>query len=253
MNSQFVIANSSNPVTKDASGQLVTTSLAIAEGTKVQHKNVMELVRKYLADLDRFGGVAFETLPFETAGGDQEREVAILNEPQAALVIAFMRNTDIVIEFKVALIKEFFDMRSALSKPIVLTYPQALRQLADETEAKELAQEIARIAIETKAEIGNRREATAMNTASQATKKVTALQIELDQSKLFSSVKRMQMIYHGQKFDWRKLKSAAQEMHSEPIDIFDSNYGTVKSYHADVWLEVYALPIDVTTESGVPA
>ncbi len=96
-------------------GEPVTTSLAIAEGTQTQHKNVMELVRSYSEDLGRFGRVAFETQPFETAGGTQQREIALLNEQQSALVIAYMRNSEIVRQFKIALIKGFFDMRAQLS------------------------------------------------------------------------------------------------------------------------------------------
>ena len=39
----------------------LTSSEIIAEGVGNQHKNVIELVRKYQADLEEFGGVAFET------------------------------------------------------------------------------------------------------------------------------------------------------------------------------------------------
>ena len=46
-------------------GTPVTTTLAIAEGTQVQHKNVLELVRTYLDDLKEFGLVAFDTRPKE--------------------------------------------------------------------------------------------------------------------------------------------------------------------------------------------
>ncbi|MGC5352309.1 hypothetical protein ACPXAT_27135, partial [Klebsiella pneumoniae] len=50
-----------------------------------------------------------------TAGGKQQREIALLNEQQSALVIAYMRNSEIVRQFKIALIKGFFDMRAQLS------------------------------------------------------------------------------------------------------------------------------------------
>ncbi len=95
----------------------------------------------------------------------------------------------------------------------------------------------------TKAWIGHRREATAMSTASHAVKRAKRLQVELDRSKEYATVKRMEMLYHGQRFNWRHLKTTAGEMGIEPIDVFDTNYGTVKSYHADVWREAYALEI----------
>lgn len=100
----------------------------------------------------------------------------------------------------------------------------------------------AQLAISTKAEIGSRREATAMNTASQAVKKVNALQVELDRSQEWSTIKRMEIIT-GLKFNWRILKSAGIDLGIEPQEVFDPNFGTVKSYHADVWREAYALDI----------
>ena len=91
-------------------GEAVTTSLAIAEGTEVQHKNVLELIRTYQADLQEFGRVAFETAPFETAGGTQQREIAKLNEQQSTLLLTLMRNSEIVVRFKVRLVKAFFEL-----------------------------------------------------------------------------------------------------------------------------------------------
>ena len=112
----------------------------------------------------------------------------------------------------------------------------AARAWAEQYEARVLAES-------TKAQIGAKREATAMNTASQAVKKANQLQIELDKSMQYASVKRMEMLYHGQQFNWRLLKSAAADVGIPPIDVFDANYGTVKSYHADVWKEAYAVHI----------
>lgn len=98
-------------------------------------------------------------------------------------------------------------------------------------------------AIRTKAQIGDRKTATAMATASAATKKANKLEIELDRSRQYATVKRMEMLYHGQSFNWRLLKSASADVGVPPVDVFDANYGKVKAYHADAWMEAYALPI----------
>jgi phage regulator Rha-like protein len=93
-------------------GQAVTTSEVIAANTDNQHKNVLELVKQYQAQLEEFAGVAFETRSFKTPGGTQKREVALLNEPQATFLLTLMRNSEIVVKFKLALVKAFFALRA---------------------------------------------------------------------------------------------------------------------------------------------
>ena len=95
-------------------GQALTTSEIVASGVGIQHKNLLAIVRKYASDFDEFGRVAFETRPFETAGGTQNREVALLNEQQATLLVTYCRNSEVVRKFKIALVKAFYEMREQL-------------------------------------------------------------------------------------------------------------------------------------------
>lgn len=125
-----------NQIVTVYNGLAVTSSLAIAVGTDTQHKNVMELVRNYLADLEEFGRVAFETRPFETAGGAQKREVAVLNEQQSTLLLTYMRNSDIVRRFKKALVKAFFELAQQAKHLIPQSLPEALRLAADLADQK---------------------------------------------------------------------------------------------------------------------
>lgn len=95
----------------------MTTSLAIAEGTENTHDAILKMVKKYFSALQEFGRVGFEIEPFGTAGGVQTREVVFLNEPQATLLITFLRNSEIVVRFKVSLVKAFYEMRDRLTAP----------------------------------------------------------------------------------------------------------------------------------------
>ena len=143
--------------------------------------------------------------------------------------------------------RDYFIECERRAKAALPALPSNLREallLAADLEAKrEEAEARAMEAERTKTWIGSKREATAMATASAEHRRAEKLAIELDKSMEYAAVKRMQLLYHGQKFDWRRLKSTATEMDIPPIDVFDQNYGTVKAYHKDVWREAYALDI----------
>lgn len=94
-------------------GDAVTSTTTIATETGNEHASVIALVRKYQGDFEDFGRVRFEIAPFDTAGGLQSREVALLDEQQATLLLTYMRNTAIVRDFKKRLVKEFWRMAHA--------------------------------------------------------------------------------------------------------------------------------------------
>jgi phage regulator Rha-like protein len=96
-----------NNIVHVAQGKPLTTSLVIAENCNIQHKNAIKLIRKYQTKFEQLGRVGFETRPFKTKGGIQKQEIALLNEDQATFLITMFRNTDIVLEFKLTLVKEF--------------------------------------------------------------------------------------------------------------------------------------------------
>ncbi|MBF0139814.1 MAG: Rha family transcriptional regulator [Magnetococcales bacterium] len=105
MNSSTATAT---PIVFIHNGQPTTTSLVVAEGVKYPHKSVIQLIRQYQQDLELFGRVAFEMRPFETPGGQQKQEVAILNERQTTLILTYMRNGPITRRFKIALVQAFY-------------------------------------------------------------------------------------------------------------------------------------------------
>jgi prophage antirepressor-like protein len=67
------------------------------------------------------------------------------------------------------------------------------------------------------------------------------LQIELDESKKYYTIKRvasMNEIY-WKHLDWQRLKRTSLAMEYEVKRIFDANYGNVNSYHIAVWKREY--------------
>lgn len=97
-------------------GVAVVDTLTIAEGVHVEHRAVLQLIRKYLQDFEAFGRVAFEMRPFETAGGTQKREIAWLTEDQTTLLFTFLKNTEIARKLKIRLVKAFREAREEIAR-----------------------------------------------------------------------------------------------------------------------------------------
>lgn len=209
-------------------GNLTMSSREIAELTGKRHDHVMRDIEKMLDELElaapKFGG---------TYVTEQNKILPCYNLPK--------RECDILVsgyslKYRAMIVDRWQELEAAQAPKVPGTYIEALEALIESEKQKQ-------IAIATKAEIGSRREATAMNTASIAVKRAAKLERDLDRSKDYCTIKRMTMLTHGQTFNWRLLKSASQDLGIPPIDVFDANYGTVKAYHADVWREAYGLEV----------
>lgn len=187
---------------------------------------------------DELEGEHYESFVVTNPNGTQS-EGFRLTKDQCMLVA--MRESKVV-RRKVLETLNSFEAKQSAALPNFADPAEAAIAWAEQYRARQLAEQ-------TKAQIGARREATAMATASAAVRKANSLEIQLDKAKQYASIKRMEMLYHGQQFSWRLLKSTSAEMAMPPIDIFDANYGTVKAYHADVWMEAYAVEI-IATEAA---
>ncbi|MCF7647314.1 Rha family transcriptional regulator [Bacillus subtilis] len=210
---------------------LTMSSLQIADVVKSRHDDVKRSIRR----LAEKGVIQLPPLAEVRNHLNQKVEVYNVIERDSYIVVAQLSP-----EFTAALVDEWQCLKSGNSIPDFTNPVMAARAWAEQYEARQIAER-------TKAEIGSRREATAMNTAAQAVKKANKLELVLDRSQEFATIKRMSMLYHGQEFSWKELKHVSHEMGVLPIEVFDANYGTVKAYHADVWREVYALEIPHTS------
>lgn len=88
-----------------------TNSLVIAKGTGNQHESVVRLIKKYEEKFKALGKVRFEIRPLKSG---QKQKIHLLNEQQATFLIALLNNSDIVVNFKLNLVKEFYKMKALL-------------------------------------------------------------------------------------------------------------------------------------------
>lgn len=122
------------------------------------------------------------------------------------------------------------------------SYAEALRAFANEVEQKELMQKQRDEAIRTKAWISDKKTATAMNTASRKVKEAKKLKAALDLEMSYATVKKVESAT-GRKYKWRKLKEYCESAGLGWNKAFDSNYGSVNSYPAEAWKNVYGIKL----------
>ncbi|MBM9960716.1 hypothetical protein JTL80_33175, partial [Pseudomonas aeruginosa] len=125
-------------------------------------------------------------------------------------------------------------------------YIQALEHLLESKRSEQKAIEERDHAIATKAEIGSRREATAMASASAAVREARRLADELGRGTRQATVKAVENLTKTQ-FDpqaWRKLRAWCDSHGVQPNYVEDPLYGRVRAWPADAWKEVYDIDLD---------
>lgn len=122
------------------------SSREIAELVNQRHDNVKRTIETLGTkgvishpQIEEFGRVGFEIAPFETAGGQQQREIAVLNEQQSTLILTYMRNSDIVRRFKKSLVKAFYELHGQRQADYASLSTMQILQIAMQSEKERLA------------------------------------------------------------------------------------------------------------------
>lgn len=107
----------SNLTVTEFQGQNVVDSRLVAEELGIKHKNFLATIRKYEADIIRFGVLAFQTAkPPEGSNSGRPEVFCYLNEDQATFVMTLSKNTERVINCKLNLVTAFRDARKVISQ-----------------------------------------------------------------------------------------------------------------------------------------
>ena len=220
-----------------ASESLTMSSREIAELTSKRHPDVRRDIRVMLVAIGK--GVSSFAHTYRDAQNKEQEEYRLDRELTLTLVSGY----DIPLRHRVVTRLAELEKNAAFAGLPDFSNPAAAaRAWAEQVEQKALVEKQRDEAIATKAQIGSRREATAMATAAAAKRKAETLEVKLDTSKMYATVKRVERAT-GVKFNWRILKRVADEIGIPPMDVFDQNYGSVKSYHAEVWRKAFSVEI----------
>lgn len=146
-------------------------------------------------------------------------------------------------EFTGALVDRWQELESQVSMPsLPKNYKEALLALVVAEEEKERISIERDEAIETKAWIGEKREATAMATASVAVREKNKLAERIGEGKKYAAIipveKKM-----DREYKWQPLRKWCRENCVEPHDVEDKRFGTVKAWPRAAWMAVYGVDL----------
>ncbi len=181
----------------------------ITDLLEVRHDKAFIKVEK-MTEEPEFGQVSILDISYEKGNGALGVTQTYQLDKRQSIAVASRLNTALLMR----IIDRWHELEESAKKPALpATYLEALEAL--------VASEKEKLALT--AEVGN-------------------LQIELDQSKQWLTIKRVAqhngLDWHS--LSWRKLKAASLVVEQPSRKIFDANYGEVNTYHADAWSVVYS-------------
>ena len=227
---------------------LAVTSLQVAKHFEKEHKNVLRDIEAILPQVpEKFVKLNFELYeyPIETGIGTRTAKAYLLSK-DAFTLLTMGYTGEKAMAFKIAYIARFNEMEEQLrtTSPLLPNFrdPIAAAEAWIVAERARLAEQArADYYQRTKAEIGSRREATAMNTASVLSKQNEKLRTEIGDSRTWKQVKALPWFLEvfidvpaAYSVAGRKLSELSRRLGYEIREVEDTRYGIVKVYHADV-------------------
>lgn len=219
---------------------LTMSSREIAELTGKEHANVMRDIRGMLEELGE------DVLRFEDIYSDAYgRGQPCFNLPKD-LTITLVAGYNTKVRHAIVTRWQELEAQQAQAFAIPKSLPEALRLAADLSEQNERLAIERDTAVRTKAEIGSRREATAMATAAAKAKEVARLKHELGRNQQHATVIAVEKATDRKfaKNAYVALRRVTKEYGLTAVEVVDARYGTVKAWPAVAWREAFGVDLD---------
>ena len=222
---------------------LTMSSREIAELTGKEHDNVRRDIKNMGDELY----LSFEEKVVPSVGG-RPSKVFMLSKRETLILISGYST-----QLRTRIIDRWQDLEAQVSTPVELSRMDILK-LAMESEQARIAAEAERDhAIATKAQIGSRREATAMATASAAKREAEKLRDQLGFNTRHATILAVEDIT-GDDYNFAPLRRWCKANEVTPQTVPDKRYpGGVKAWPAKAWLDVYGIDLGELFSLEVPA
>ena len=228
-----------------ASSNLTMSSREIAELTGKDHKHVLADVRKMLGEL-LLNSADFSAEYQDSTG----RTLPMFTLPKRETLILVSGYS---IELRARIIDRWQELEAQVAKPAELSRMDILTLAMESEQARIKAEAERDHAIATKAQIGSRREATAMATAAAAKREADKLRDQLGFNTRHATILAVEDIT-GDDYNFVPLRRWCKANEVTPQSVPDKRYpGGVKAWPAKAWMDVYGIDLGELFAEGVPA
>ncbi|MDF2407532.1 ORF6N domain-containing protein [Morganella morganii] len=225
---QKVITTESLAVGYGATDKMISNNFARNKDRFVEGKHYFEVKGEELQEIKR--------LPSLRGVVNKYTSQQIFWTERGASRHAKMLETDQAWDYFELLEDTYFNSRKNAVVPG--NYIEALENLLKSEKEKAMIAAERDYAVETKAWIGRKREATAMATASVAVREKNALAAKLGACKKHATVLAVENMTET-KFKWHPLKKWCADNGAEVLSVPDERYGKANSYPAEAWKAVH--------------
>jgi len=210
----------------------VVDSRLIAQELGIQHKNLLETIRKYQDRLEKRGHLAFKTETVQNSVGAKNQVVFYwLNERHCIFLVTLSRNTEQVVDLKDKIEESFYQAKQFITSQIKTpqTYLEALKALVASEEEKEILK-LQNEQLEQENEL---------------------LSEAVDELFNYSSIIRVAKFNNmlENKFNYHRLKAVSAKIGIEPKKVPCPRFEYKLLYHHDAWRIAYpdvSLPETIT-------
>lgn len=224
---------------------LTMDSLEISELVESRHDNVK-------TTMERLGAKGVIQLPASQEVKNhlgQTVKVYSVGKRDSHVVVA-----QLCPEFTARLVDRWQELEQKVASNLLPNFANpaaAARAWAEQFEQRQIAQAERDDAVRTKAQIGSKREATAMAKASAASREATRLKEQLGfnaRHATAKAVKKATGVDYGPQ--WRKLKAWCKDNGAEPTAVQDPLYGEVQSWPAGAWRAAFGVDLETLFPSA---